>query len=397
MGNKKRKDITPNEKDIQAKRQTKEKMAVNTPSQQSSMPAMSTPVPCNQGNQTFSLPPVYPYTPTYLNMNTGSPVQQNQQSQPTQQSDILQCILQRLDTVDQKLSQLNSIQNSIINITSRLNSMELKMDEIEKSQRFISEQYDTLSVCTDVNKKNIEHIQNDIKLLNQDNRELRSENQTMKENIIDLKCRSMRDNLMFFGIPEGKTQVKPLPTGLDVNNERNETDGNIHGQNLGHSENVSEESDPVAQDDVACMESTQSVASSSMPENSAVTDTENCEVKVIDFCVKILKIPDAKNKIHIDRAHRVGRFMHGKIRPIVVKFSDTDSKLLVKSALRHINLKYSDYNVSEQFPPEVKEKRKALIPELIKARNQGKRAVLVRDKLYIDNKLFENGSRSHVE
>ena len=42
----------------------------------------------------------------------------------------------------------------------------------------------------------------------------------------------------------------------------------------------------------------------------------------------------------------------------------------------------------EQFTPIVQTRRKALIPEMIKARQAGKRAALVRDKLYINGKLF---------
>jgi hypothetical protein len=64
---------------------------------------------------------------------------------------------------------------------------------------------------------------------------------------------------------------------------------------------------------------------------------------------------------------------------------DEDSKSLIKSALKGINLRFSPYNVSDQFPPEVKERRKELIPTMLKARREGKRAVLVRDKLIINN------------
>lgn len=65
-----------------------------------------------------------------------------------------------------------------------------------------------------------------------------------------------------------------------------------------------------------------------------------------------------------------------------------------KSAFKFVNLKFSDYNVSEQPPPptfetEVKERWNALIPELIKARYKGKGAVLMWNKLFIDNKLYD--------
>jgi hypothetical protein len=38
------------------------------------------------------------------------------------------------------------------------------------------------------------------------------------------------------------------------------------------------------------------------------------------------------------------------------------------------------------------DRRRALIAEMIKARGAGKRAVLVQDKLFIDNKLYKAGT-----
>ena len=46
-------------------------------------------------------------------------------------------------------------------------------------------------------------------------------------------------------------------------------------------------------------------------------------------------------------------FSRGKSRPIVVKFADTDSKLLIKSALKSVNLRQTTCKVVEQFPQEV--------------------------------------------
>ena len=84
----------------------------------------------------------------------------------------------------------------------------------------------------------------------------------------------------------------------------------------------------------------------------------------------------------------MGPFTPGKTRNIVVKFKDTQSKMVVKNALRDVNLKDTPFGVFEQFPPIVQTRRKALIPEMIKARQAGKGAALVRDKLYINGKLF---------
>lgn len=80
------------------------------------------------------------------------------------------------------------------------------------------------------------------------------------------------------------------------------------------------------------------------------------------------------------------------MRSIVVKFKDTASKMVVKSALHDINLKDTPYKVFDQFPQIIQERRKELIPVMVQARKNQKKAVLVRDKLYINNKLYKPGS-----
>ena len=120
---------------------------------------------------------------------------------------------------------------------------------------------------------------------------------------------------------------------------------------------------------------------------------EKCDEKVTEFCEKVLLIEDPATKIQIDRAHRVGRFVSGKTRPTVVKFKDTSSKMTVKKSLRQVNLFHTPYNVTEQFPKEIRERRKQLVPVMMQARKDGNKAVLVRDKLYINNVLYTGGSR----
>jgi hypothetical protein len=271
--------------------------------------------------------------------------------------------------------------------------MESKINGIEKSQKFMSDQYDTLSVCTNVNKKNIEHLQCEVKSLKKQNSDINNENSSLKESVIDLKCRSMRDNLLFFGIPEGSSQIKAL-SSTGVINESNIEDPR-RDSNIEYPKTHQGPQKPAWMgrgNSSAYDAGTTDASMTSHLTSSAVSSTENCVYKIFDFCEKVLHISGASSRIEIDRAHRIGSFVKGKIRPVVVKFKNTDSKMLVKNALKNINLKQSDYNVSEQFPPEVKERRKQLIPELIKARNQGRKAVLVRDKLFIDNQLFNPDS-----
>jgi hypothetical protein len=61
--------------------------------------------------------------------------------------------------------------------------------------------------------------------------------------------------------------------------------------------------------------------------------TESCAEKVFVFCERILKIPSARSRININRAHRSPTNpIPGKTRPIIASF-DYDSKALVFQCL----------------------------------------------------------------
>lgn len=66
-------------------------------------------------------------------------------------------------------------------------------------------------------------------------------------------------------------------------------------------------------------------------------------------------------RLHIDRAHRLGRFSLNKVRPIIVAFrdyGDTDSIMSRAKQLRG-----SPYGISRDYPPEIVKARQKIWPE----------------------------------
>ncbi len=258
-----------------------------------------------------------------------------QQNSCLPNNDVLQSILSRLDKMDSKLNQLNNIQTSVNKINERLNAMDRKIADIENGQKFVGEKYDTLMTKADQNTHKISEANANLKSVKEDNAKIKATNKSLVEDIIDLKCRSMRDNLLFFGVTEQPpTTATTTPT----------------------------------------------------------QPPEDCADLVFKSFRAELKIENPQAKISIDRAHRIGRFSSGKTRPIVAKFRDSSSKQCVKDALKLVDLKASPCNVSEQYPQEVKDRRRTLVPIMVQARKDGKKAVLVRDKLYINNVLYSSES-----
>ena len=369
------------------------KSGVQNPQCDNNSPGFNQQMLQTPGNGNFILPSVL-QVPQYM-MNSGSPVlNQSQNSNmcatmgavgsPTFSTDVLQnlqSVMSKLQSIESKLGKLDLIQVSVQELTSRLNSMDVKIGEIEASQKFISSQYDDVSTATGKNSSDIGQLQSKVRALSNENSKLQSDKQQIQEDIIDLKCRSMRDNLMFYGLSEGPS-LGILSQFPQLKDHTSDASGPLVTPE--HQPDRVQESQTMSE----ALRGAHSVLYSDVCQREPVFDNDNCEEKVLYFCEKVLKIPDAKSSVLIDRAHRVGNPAHGKVRPIVVKFKDTASKMSVKNALKNVKLKGTNFNVGEQFPQEVQQRRRELIPVMIEARNQNRRAVLVRDKLFIDNKLY---------
>ena len=117
---------------------------------------------------------------------------------------------------------------------------------------------------------------------------------------------------------------------------------------------------------------------------------ENCEEKVLSFIENRLGMERATTEIKLHRAHRIGTFKRGNTRPIVAKFTYYPDRQKVRKAAK--NLKGTEFGISEQYPREIMEKRKQLIPVMKSARANGKEAHLMLDKLYINNQLYHENN-----
>ena len=148
---------------------------------------------------------------------------------------------------------------------------------------------------------------------------LRRERNELKLAIIDLQCRSMKNNLIFTGLAEN---------------------GN-----------------------------------------------ENAEDVLRDFIYEELGID---HNIHFGNVHRFGKRWHGKPRPIVARFIVYKELVLVKD--HAYRLKNRPYGISEQFPTSIEERRKKLYPVAKHFRQAGRKTRMVRDKLFVDGKLYDEAN-----
>ena len=215
--------------------------------------------------------------------------------------------------MDKKLGQLDTIQVSVNKITDQVNTMntkinglETKMKTIEDSRQFDSKSLDLLQA----KQKQIDSIMHKMQKMEAD----------QKEKLIDLQCREMRDNLIFYNFKE----------------EQGETDQ-------------------------LCME------------------------KLYRLMENELALQNAR-EIQFHRVHRMGRFNRNKTRPIVAKFAFYPDRERVRGAAK--NLEGTSFSIGQQFPKEVQDRRRVLVPMTKKAKLEGKEAYISVDKLYINGTQY---------
>uniref|UniRef100_A0A8D8M1Y3 Endonuclease-reverse transcriptase n=1 Tax=Cacopsylla melanoneura TaxID=428564 RepID=A0A8D8M1Y3_9HEMI len=107
-------------------------------------------------------------------------------------------------------------------------------------------------------------------------------------------------------------------------------------------------------------------------------DYEKLERKIITVIKTNMKVNC--NPQDIDYVSRLGKEMNNN-RPVLIRFTTLKKKLEVLK--NRNNLKNSKYNIDEDFSKELREKRKLLIPEMLRLRKENKRAVLRFDKIVV--------------
>ncbi|KAK7882534.1 hypothetical protein WMY93_011296 [Mugilogobius chulae] len=212
--------------------------------------------------------------------------------------EMLQGIAQQL----KKLDILDELKADVADLKQSVEFNNAQIREMEKEQGLLKEQVVGLSLVTT---------------------SLKNENEKLKAAVLELRCRSMRDNLLIMGIDETKGETYSAAETLVRTFLR---------EQLGFTE-------------------------------------------------------EASKKIQMERAHRLGqRKEPGKPRPMIVKFTSSKSKDEILSLSK--KLKGTRFFMTNQYPGEVVEKRRKLIPIMNSFREKGQKVRLVTDKLYVNGELY---------
>ncbi len=132
-----------------------------------------------------------------FNMPTTPNVRYSQQN--TDITTVLNMLLSRMDNIDKQMGQLETIQSAMNTLTVKCECMDKKVSQIEiKIKEIEQSRENDGTMLENLNKK-----QKEIELLTG---RLKDHEHLMQHEVTDLKCGSMRDNLLFFKIPEEKDE-----------------------------------------------------------------------------------------------------------------------------------------------------------------------------------------------
>lgn len=220
----------------------------------------------------------------------------------------------RLEIVEKKLGTVESIDKRMISLEKDIKNLWVALDErVKKVDERVIRLEDKVDGA-DIHAADLtERLQ-----------VLEKERDTLRDDVSYLQSQSMRNNLIFTGVPEENTNGNETP--------------------------------------------------------------ETTERKLRQHLHDAFRITrDMADSIRFERVHRSpGAPVDGKVRNIVAKFTYFKDREMVRKQWKE--LEGSVFRVFEQFPQDVIQKRRKLVPQMKEARRQGKRAYLAYDTLYINGK-----------
>lgn len=244
--------------------------------------------------------------------------------------------VKKIDKVQQTLSalsgkvsklehELGNVKVKNLELEKSIHDLTVNTREYEHSAQALGDLFDTIKAQVEVNTASVNTLRDDsfsdVSLIRKELATLRKEKDEMSSLILDLQCRSMKNNLIFHGL-------------------------------------------------------------------TGESKDEDTERRLRDFLHNELGID---YRMELGNVHRFGKYTPGKARPIVARF-------IFYKELDHVlklswKLKNKPYSITEQFPREVEDRRRQLYPIRKKARADNLRTKMVRDKLFIEGKLYVPGDQ----
>lgn len=236
----------------------------------------------------------------------------------------LKSVLPSINKIEQTLSLMNA---KMSDLEGNVKNIDIRVTEVENSCKFISQGFEKHSQELKTASETVKKVDKKCISLDATLKKVNEENETLKSKVLDLENRSMRNNLMFWGIPEQTNHGSP----------------------------------------------------------------ENCDNLVKKFISDELEVDATAMTFERAHRIPATIGPNTKTpRPMVVNFHyfQEREKVMAESAKRSQALRGKGYGVGPQRPKEIRDARRALRDVMDNARARGQHVRMYGDKLYINNKLY---------
>ena len=287
--------------------------------------------------------------------------------------------------------------------------MENKVGDVEASCSFISAENDDRKKDLSKAKSEIASLKGKCENLEKNTQSYMDKSAKLEAKVIDLESRSMRENLLFYGIPEGGPEencenlVKTLcAEKLEILEPHSLVFDRIH--RLG---NASHNKVRPIVAKFHYFKQREMVRQASY-NHSASLKAANLGIgiqwpqQVRDarktLCAEKLEILEPHSLV-FDRIHRLGNASHNKVRPIVAKFHYIKQREMVRQASYNhsASLKAANLGIGIQWPQQVRDARKTLYPIMQQEKNKGNTAKMVKDKLFVNGIEYVPGQQQQPQ
>jgi hypothetical protein len=120
-------------------------------------------------------------------------------------NNLLKISVAKIDNVEKTV---NSISTKLTDLEIKVKNIDERVADVEKSQMFVSNQYDEQSVDIKNAQDRIGSLKKICEKMESDIKECDEKQKTMNYKICDAENRSMQENLIFYGIPEGHSKIE---------------------------------------------------------------------------------------------------------------------------------------------------------------------------------------------
>lgn len=112
-------------------------------------------------------------------------------------------IKQKLHSIDKIEKTVNQISVKVSDLETQMKSLDTRLTQTEESCDFISKVHETQKNELKAAKDNLSKLQTKCHGLENDTKTMKQNQESLNAKLTDLESRSMRENFLFYGIPEG--------------------------------------------------------------------------------------------------------------------------------------------------------------------------------------------------